>query len=170
MRPRLCEGNFAVLWQFDGDGLVGASHHNVSPGFAELCRNTKLRPGPEGAVRKAALERHAVHVPDITVEPGFSPVVLQFENARTVLAVPLLREQDLLGVIDRSRLPLIPDTDVFQRKLAALFRQSPHQRIGRFLPQTRSEKAVKPTIPVKRTVTCLRSASMQASDAESGYA
>src|SRR5262249_40922547 len=78
---RLCEGNFAALWKYDGEMLVGAALHNVSPGFAELCRNTKLRLGPEGAVRKAALERRTIHVADITVEPGFSPVVLQYENA-----------------------------------------------------------------------------------------
>jgi GAF domain-containing protein len=46
----------------------------------------------------AALERRTVHVADITVEPGFSPVVLQYENARMVLAVPLLREEELVGV------------------------------------------------------------------------
>ena len=96
---RLCGGNFAALWQYDGAALVGAAQHNVSPGFAELCRNTKLRLGPEGAARKAALERRTIHVPDITIEPGFSPVVLQHEKARTVLAVPLLREKDLRGVI-----------------------------------------------------------------------
>jgi GAF domain-containing protein len=108
---RLCEGNFAVLWQYDGEGLVGAAQHNVSPGFGELCRNTKLRLGPEGAVRKAALERRTVHVADITVEPGFSPVVLQYENARTVLAVPLLREKDLLGVVGIWRREVQPFTE-----------------------------------------------------------
>jgi signal transduction histidine kinase len=96
---RLCAGNFAALWQYDGETLVGAAQHNVSPGFAQLCSNTKLRLGPEGAVRKAALERRTTHVADITVEPGFSPIVLQYENARTVLAVPLLRENNLVGVI-----------------------------------------------------------------------
>ena len=108
---RLCEGNFAALWQYDGEGLVGAAQHNVSPGFAELCRNTMLRLGPEGAVRKAALERRTVQVADITVEPGFSPVVLQYENARTVLAVPLLRERDLVGVVGIWRQEVQPFTE-----------------------------------------------------------
>ena len=99
---RLCEGNFAVLWQYDGEGLVGAAHHNVSPGFGELCRNTKLRLGPEGAVRKAALERRTVHVADMTVEPGFSPVVLQYENARTVLADARKALYSLLGEDERD--------------------------------------------------------------------
>ena len=28
---RLCDGNFAALWQYDGETLVGAAQHNVSP-------------------------------------------------------------------------------------------------------------------------------------------
>ena len=108
---RLCEGNFAALWRYDGEALVGAAQYNVSAGFAELCRNTKLRPGPEGAVRKAALERRTVQVADITVEPGFSPVVLQYENARTVLAVPLLREKELVGIIGIWRREVQPFTE-----------------------------------------------------------
>jgi signal transduction histidine kinase len=108
---RLCEGNFAALWQYDGEALVGAAQHNVSPGSAEPLRNTKLRPGPEGAVRKAALERRTVQVSDITVEPGFSPVVLQYENARTVLAVPLLREKQLVGVVGIWRREVQPFTE-----------------------------------------------------------
>src|SRR5258708_6886940 len=108
---QLCEGNFAARWQYDGEALVGAAQHNGSPGFAKLCRSTKLRLGREGAVRKAALERRTVHVADITVEPGFSPVVLQYENARTVLAVPLLREKNLLGVVSIWRREVQPFTE-----------------------------------------------------------
>ena len=108
---RLCEGNFAALWKYDGESLVGVAQHNVSPGFAELCRNTRLRLGPEGAVRKAAHERRTIQVADITVEPGFSPVVLQHEQARTVLAVPLLREKDLVGVVGIWRREVQPFTE-----------------------------------------------------------
>jgi two-component system, NtrC family, sensor kinase len=108
---RLCEGNFAALWQYDGEALVGVAQHNLSPGFAELCRNTKLWPGPEGAIRKAALERRTIHVADITAESGFSPVVLQYEKARTVLAVPLLRENDLVGIVGIWRREVEPFTE-----------------------------------------------------------
>jgi GAF domain-containing protein len=59
----------------------------------------------------AALERRTVHVADITVEPGFSPVVLQYENARTVLAVPLLREKELVGVVGIWRREVRPFTE-----------------------------------------------------------
>jgi two-component system, NtrC family, sensor kinase len=108
---RLCEGNFAGLWQYDGEALVGVAQHNVSPAFAELCRNTKIQLGRAGPVRMAALERRTIHVADITVEPGFAPIILQYENARTVLAVPLLREKDLVGVVGIWRREVRPFTE-----------------------------------------------------------
>src|SRR5262249_49678046 len=51
------------------------------------------------------------HVADMTVEPGFSPIVLQYERARTVLAVPLLRETNLVGVITIWRREVRPFTE-----------------------------------------------------------
>ncbi len=95
----LCEANLAALWRYNGEVLVGEAHYNASPEFAEKYMKTPLRPGLEGPARKAALERRTIHVTDILAEPGFSPVILQFEQARTVLAVPLLRENALVGVI-----------------------------------------------------------------------
>jgi GAF domain-containing protein len=108
---RLCEGNLAVLWRYDGEALVGAAHYNATPEFAEQFMSIKFAPGRAGPARLAALERRTIHVADITVEPGFSPVVLQYENARTVLAVPLLRETDLVGVISMWRREVRPFTD-----------------------------------------------------------
>src|SRR5262245_8178750 len=96
---RLCEGNLAALWRYDGKHLVGEAQHNASRAFVDRFIGAVLTPSREGPVRLAALERRTVHVADITKEPGFSPQVLQYERARTVLAVPLLREKDLVGVI-----------------------------------------------------------------------
>ena len=96
---RLCEGNLAALWLYDGKFLVGAAHYNASAAFADKYMGTKMEPGRAGPARLAALERRTVHVADITVEPGFSPLVLQYERARSVLAVPLLRHKELVGVI-----------------------------------------------------------------------
>ena len=96
---RLCEGNLAALWLYDGKFLVGAARYNASAAFADKYMGTKMEPGRAGPARLAALERRTVHVADITVEPGFSPLVLQYERARSVLAVPLLRHKDLVGVI-----------------------------------------------------------------------
>src|SRR6516165_5395591 len=96
---RLCEGNFAMLCRYDQGVLVGEATCNGTPEFTARFMGCKLQPGREGPTRLAALERRTVHVADMTVEPGFSPIVLQYDQARTVLAVPLLRDTNLAGVI-----------------------------------------------------------------------
>src|SRR6516225_1736600 len=96
---RLCEGDFAMLCRYDQGVLVGEATCNGTPEFTARFMGRKMQPGREGPTRLAALERRTVHVADMTVEPGFSPIVLQYDQARTVLAVPLLRDTNLAGVI-----------------------------------------------------------------------
>jgi two-component system NtrC family sensor kinase len=108
---RLCEGNFALLCLYDQGVLVGEATCNGTPEFTARFMGSKLQPGREGPTRLAALERRTVHVADITVEPGFSPIVLQHDQARTVLAVPLLRDTNLAGVITIWRREVRPFTD-----------------------------------------------------------
>jgi GAF domain-containing protein len=108
---RLCAGNLAALWRYDGKFLVGAAQYNASTAFVDKYMRIKMEPGRSGPARLAALERRTVHVADITAEPGFSPLVLQYERARSVLAVPLLRQKDLVGVIAIWRREVSPFTD-----------------------------------------------------------
>ena len=108
---RLCEGNLAALWLYDGKFLIGAAQYNASAAFVDKYMGTKMEPGRAGPARLAALERRTVHVADITAEPGFHPLVLQYERARSVLAVPLLRGKDLVGVIAIWRREVRPFTD-----------------------------------------------------------
>ena len=108
---RLCEGNLAALWLYDGKFLIGAAQYNASAAFVDKYMGIKMEPGRAGPARLAALERRTVHVADITAEPGFAPLVLQYERARSVLAVPLLRQRDLVGVIAIWRREVRPFTD-----------------------------------------------------------
>src|SRR5215469_12011970 len=108
---RLCEGNFALLCRYDQGVLVGEATCNGTPEFTARFMGCKIHLGREGPTRLAALERRTVHVADITVEPGFSPIVLQHDQARTVLAVPLLRDTNLAGVITIWRREVRPFTD-----------------------------------------------------------
>ena len=66
---RLCEGNLAALWRYDGRFLIGAAQYNASDAFVFKYMGTKMEPGRAGPARLAALERRTVHVADITAEP-----------------------------------------------------------------------------------------------------
>jgi GAF domain-containing protein len=83
---RLSGANLAALWRFDGEQMIGPAHYNASPEFAHRIMPEPVKPGRQGPARQAALERRVVHVVDMMIEPGYSPVLLQFERARTNVA------------------------------------------------------------------------------------
>ncbi|HEV2055185.1 MAG TPA: GAF domain-containing protein [Methylomirabilota bacterium] len=105
---RLCEASFSVLWLWDGEALTAAAHANVSPEMAEVLRTVRALPARQGSpVALAALEHTVVHVPDVLDDPRFSPADVpsyRLEGARSILAVPVLREGSLVGVINTWRL------------------------------------------------------------------
>ena len=101
---RLCEGSTAVLWTFDGKKLHIGAHLNMTEGAIKHLSENPLEPGDWNPTAQAALERRIVHVLDVFAEPRYRPLVPSGTtntrpNAGTVLAVPLMREGELLGVI-----------------------------------------------------------------------
>ena len=76
-----------------------------------MARNP-IRPGRHSAAARAALERRAIHVPDVLADPEYLYGAKNIERLRTVLAVPILKGDILLGVILIYRLKDVrPFTD-----------------------------------------------------------
>ena len=101
---RLCEGSTAVLWTFDGQKLRIGAHLNMTEGAVKHLTENPLEPGDWNPTAQAALERRTIHVLDVFAEPRYRPLVPSGTtntrpNAGTVLAVPLMRDSELLGVI-----------------------------------------------------------------------
>ena len=57
------------------------------------------RPGRYSASGRAALERHTVHIPDVLADPEYTYGSKNIEAVRTTLTVPILKGDDLLGVV-----------------------------------------------------------------------
>ena len=77
-------------------------------------RQSRPRPSRETTTRLAALERRTVHVADLLSDPEFAPYppeLYEKENVRTVLSVPMLREDKLVGVITTWRREVRPFSD-----------------------------------------------------------
>ena len=102
---RLCGTQNAALFRFDGEFLRFAVGHNLDPENMARMENYSVRPGTETASRRAALERRTIHVPDVVAAAGFDAYqtdTYRRENRLSTLAVPLLKEDTLLGVIVTS--------------------------------------------------------------------
>jgi PAS domain S-box-containing protein len=109
---RLCGASRGHVFRFDGEFLRFAAAHGAGPGFTTYLEEHPVRPGPGTVAGRAATDRRVVHVRDVTLEPGYEyGGLLKEQKYRTVLAVPMLREEALLGVIVILKTRVEPFTD-----------------------------------------------------------
>ena len=108
---RLCGADRAFIFRFDGELLRMVVAFNSSPEFEEWIAQHPIGPGRHSASARAALERSTIHIPDAQADPEFTYGAKDFEAVRTVLAVPILKGADLLGVMILNRLEVRPFSD-----------------------------------------------------------
>src|SRR5579871_688282 len=103
---RICEAQFGLLVLYENGGFRCTSTFNLPPAFAEtFLRNPVIYPPPIDPLGRLIETRQLVHVIDVKQEPayltGFPPIVelVEFGGARTLLLVPMMRENELIGVI-----------------------------------------------------------------------
>ena len=121
---RLCGTRNAGLYRFDGELLHFAAGHNLSPEMIARQQSNPVRPGRESANRRAALERRTIHVPDVLAAVDFNAYETETyrrEGRRSTLAVPLLKEDTLLGVIVTSHYDEVKPFTDNQIKLVETF-------------------------------------------------
>ena len=96
---RLCAADRAVIYQFDGELLRLAATFNVSQELKDWIERNPVPPGRQGGAARAALERRTVHIPDVMADPEYTYGSKAIETFRTVVGVPILKGNDLLGVM-----------------------------------------------------------------------
>ena len=96
---RLCEAERALIFRFDGQVLRLVATRNVSPELRAFVERTPITPGRQSGTARAALERRTIHIRDALTDHEYTFGVTQIEPTRTVLAIPMLRADELLGVI-----------------------------------------------------------------------
>ena len=114
---RICDATFGVLFRFEDGAWRAAAMLGVPPAFAEYWRRGPQRPGPGTGLGRIVETRQTVHIADVRTEPAFvegEPVFVAAVNLgrfRTVLNVPMLRENELVGCFAIYRQEVRPFTD-----------------------------------------------------------
>src|SRR5262249_19476639 len=115
---RICEAKFGNLLLYEGNAFRVAAMHSAPPAWAELRRRDPiLRFGPKNPLARIAETRRVQHIADFRTEPAYldpepGPVALaEAASARTVLMVPMVKEEELTGVVAIYRQEVEPFTD-----------------------------------------------------------
>jgi GAF domain-containing protein/CheY-like chemotaxis protein len=111
---RLCEAERAIIYRFDGHVLRAVATQNVSSELREFLEQNPIGPGRHSAAGRAALERRTIHIHDVMADPEYTYGAKQVDPMRTVLAIAMLRANELLGVIavNRHEVRLFTDSQI----------------------------------------------------------
>jgi class 3 adenylate cyclase len=115
---RICDAKFGNINRWDGNALHVVATHNTPAAFAEVRRRSPIRPGPIGFTGRMIATKVVVHVADIAAEPAYTKhrlletvAAVELGGIRTFLAVPMLKEDELIGSFNLSRQEVRPFTD-----------------------------------------------------------
>jgi two-component system, NtrC family, sensor kinase len=96
---RLCGADRAFIFRFDGELLRVAATFNASRELREFVERNPIRLDRHSASGRAAVERRTIHIPDVSADPEYTYGSKDIQELRTILTVPVLKGDDLLGVL-----------------------------------------------------------------------
>ena len=110
---RICEADLGTMALYEDGGFRHVALFGAPPAYAELRRNEPVvRPHAEAPLGLLARTRQVVHVEDLLALPDHAQGGLaKIAGARTLLIVPLLKDQGLLGIIGVYRQEVRPFAD-----------------------------------------------------------
>jgi GAF domain-containing protein len=105
---RLCEADHGALWLLE-DGVLHVGAHHGEPEAAQYDLDHPHPIDRTTAAGRAAIERKPVQIPDVLEDPEYTYPGPRF--FRTMLGVPIIVEDDLIGVVVLVRREQKPFTD-----------------------------------------------------------
>ncbi len=116
---RICDAKFGNIHRWDGDTAHLVATHKTPPAFAEARRRlSAFRPGPNTGIGRMVATKTVTQIVDLTAEPTYAvervPAIVaavELGGVRTFLAVPMLKENELIGAFTVYRQEVRPFTD-----------------------------------------------------------
>jgi signal transduction histidine kinase len=106
---RICDATFGNLLLYDGDAFRHVALHNAPKAWAEQQERDPIAPRAAPLYRMVDTKA-IIHVADISIEYPDVPIA-KLAGARTLLIVPMLKEDALIGAIGIYRQEVRPFTD-----------------------------------------------------------
>src|SRR5450830_488338 len=108
---RICEAKFGVLFRYDGDVFRAAAWLGVPSAYEESLRHRgSFQPGAGAPLHRLIQTKALVQTADELAEPNPGPAA-KIGGARSLIAVPMRKEDELIGAFVIYRTEVRPFTD-----------------------------------------------------------
>src|SRR5262252_8379762 len=119
---RLCEAKFGNLWLRENAKFRIVAVHGGSPEYREYLFDEPLvEPDPESAMARIAGKKEVVQIDDVSTAPTYGMrmriATIKIAKARSLVGVPMLRDNEVVGIVAIYRQEVRPFTD---RQIALL--------------------------------------------------
>ena len=114
---RLCEAKFGTLNLYDGRVFRNVALYDVPAAYLETGLHEVISPPPTGGLAHIVRTRQVAHIEDLKAtqayQDGYPHVtaLVDIGGARTILVVPMLKENELIGAMAIYRQEVRPFTD-----------------------------------------------------------
>jgi GAF domain-containing protein len=115
---RICAAQFGFLWLSEGDNFRAVALHGVPAALMrERLHEPVVHADPQSPIGRLGRTKKLVHIHDLTAEQTYSDrnprvvELVELGGARTLLVVPMLKEDGLVGAISIYRQHVAPFTD-----------------------------------------------------------
>jgi GAF domain-containing protein len=115
---QICDASFGNIYRWEDDALHLVAAHNTPPAWIEERRRSPLRAAQNPDIGRMITGKRTIHVADAITLPGYidrsdpaSVGAVELGGIRTALAVPMLRENELIGSFTVYRQEVRPFTD-----------------------------------------------------------
>jgi signal transduction histidine kinase len=114
---RVCDAATGAINRWDGEILQLVATHNMPAAFAEARKLMPYRPDENSASGRLLMHKAIVHIPDLAADRAYaarSPTTVaavELAGVRTTLAVPMFKDNELVGSFTVGRREVRPFTD-----------------------------------------------------------
>ena len=109
---RLCRAEAAGIFRLESGLYRFAAGYSLDPAYVEIEQQTPISPGPGTVVGRAALSRKVARIDDAWSDPLYERKEdAKIGAVRSMIGVPLLREDEPIGAIALARNRVEPFTD-----------------------------------------------------------
>jgi two-component system, NtrC family, sensor kinase len=121
---RICEASFGNLLLREGDTFRRVATHNAPPNFAAfIAKEPLIHRRQSRSVNRLIETKQADHIADMAVDEPETPIV-KFGSARTLVTVPMLKENELIGAFGIYRQEVLHQVAPQPRTIIAAYSQT----------------------------------------------